>query len=352
MKLYIDKKYNFYELFNPNNGTLIRSDVESTNQTPLMRSFPELIDIGIMGHCEAGKTGICKRAGIDCYQNGSNSIKKNMQFDDYCWLITQCENKVFQVALGGCGDPNKHECFAEILKVTSEKGIVPNLTTSGYNLSDTEIVEIKKYCGAVAVSFYSRYVNGKETNQSTIQSIMKLVEAGCITNVHYVVSKDTIDEAIIRLKNNCFPDGISAVVFLLYKPVGLGMKNKMLTNSDRLGEFIFYATKVQHPFRVGFDTCFTSALVQSDSISVQSIDPCEAARFSMYIDSELCAYPCSFGIELNEFRYKLKPYTIQDAWDSDVFNKFRTNISDKCKGCSKNNTCLSGCKLNLDCELC
>jgi len=30
--------------------------------------------------------------------------------------INQCKNKVFQVALGGAGDPNKHEDFEKLLQ--------------------------------------------------------------------------------------------------------------------------------------------------------------------------------------------------------------------------------------------
>ena len=69
MIIYKDKKYNFIEYFNPNNGFLIRGDVLNKNGgNPLQRSYPELLDIGIMGQCHIAKLDICKKAGIDCYQ--------------------------------------------------------------------------------------------------------------------------------------------------------------------------------------------------------------------------------------------------------------------------------------------
>ena len=162
MIYYEDKKYHFFELFNEKNGTLIRSNVFGTDLEATMRSFPELIDIGIMGSCEAAKYGICKVAGVDCYQNAINSSRKNMSLDDYICILEQSRDKVFQIALGGAGDPNKHENFKEILAVTRAYNIVPNLTTSGYNITDDEIYSIKKYCGAVAVSFYSRLIDGEK----------------------------------------------------------------------------------------------------------------------------------------------------------------------------------------------
>ena len=74
MIYYKDNRFSFIELFNDETGTLIRSNVlehgVETKQLPLMRSFPELIDIGIMGACNAGKSGLCRNAGVDCYQLG------------------------------------------------------------------------------------------------------------------------------------------------------------------------------------------------------------------------------------------------------------------------------------------
>ena len=88
--------------------------------------------------------------------NAINSNKSNMTLVDYESIMKQSKSKVFQVALGGAGDPNKHENFDEILALTRAYGIIPNMTTSGHNITDMEINSIRRYCGAVAVSFYSR----------------------------------------------------------------------------------------------------------------------------------------------------------------------------------------------------
>lgn len=353
MKIYVDKKYRFYELFNEKNGTLIRSNVEGTEEDAKFRSFPELIDIGIMGSCLSGKTGMCKNAGIDCYQNAVSSCKPDMKLDDYEWIISQCKEKVFQVALGGAGDPNKHRDFGDILKVTRDNGIVPNLTTSGYQLLDNEIKLIREYCGAVAVSYYSRLEGENESNYLTCNAIEKFVSAGCITNIHFIISNDTIEEAIYRLENNIWPNGISAIIFILYKPVGLGIEEKRVRNDDRLKKFMELIVNKNYPYRVGFDTCFTPALCNyEEKISFQSIDACEAARFSMYINSELVAYPCSFDNQIGLYKVALKPDSIQMAWDSVIFEKFRNNSTEKCAECVKNNICNNGCHLKLGIDLC
>lgn len=352
MKIYIDKKYGFFELFNQNNGMLIRSNVEDTGKDPEIRSFPELLDIGIMGSCSAGRNGICRRAGVDCYQRGMLSKRQDMSVDAYEWILTQCTGKVFQIALGGAGDPNKHYAFQTLLEKTREYDIVPNLTTSGHLLTNNEINLINKYCGAVAVSFYSRLVDGKEDNPQTICAIERLVEAGCLTNIHYVISTDSIDDAIERFEKNIWPRGINAIVFLLYKPVGLGIENKMITNDDKLKRFLTCATSTHFPFRVGFDTCFTSALCDIDTVDLKSIDACEAAKFSMYIDSELTAYPCSFSIDNREMGTKLNPVTILDVWNGNIFKSIRERKNVRCMQCLHKNECRGGCGIGLPIELC
>ena len=354
MIYYEDKKYNFFELFNEKNGTLIRSNIFGTQMDADMRSFPELLDVGIMGRCESAKYGICSNAGIECYQNAINSQKENMSVSDYEDILKQSKNKVFQIALGGAGDPNKHEQFDEILSLTRTYGIIPNLTTSGYDISADEIKSIKKYCGAVAVSFYSRLgKSGEELNNITIDAIKKFVNAGCITNIHYVVSDETIDEAIYRLEKELWPSGISAIIFIIYKPVGLGRKEKTVKRDDRLKHFLDIAIKKRHPYRVGFDTCFTSALVEyNNSIELASIDMCEAAKFSMYIDSEMNAYPCSFDNQKGQYKVSLKNKKIIDAWNSSEFEEFRNYKKNQCDVCEQFKSCNYGCKLDLEIDLC
>ena len=349
MIIYNDKKYGFVEIFNEKNGTLIRSDINGVD--PTIRSFPELLDVGIMGNCSHNK--FCARAGIDCYQKGSGLNRKHMSVSDFELIARQAEGKTFQIALGGAGDPNKHPYFEEILRVCRKCNIVPNLTTSGYDLDDYEIDCIKKYCGAVAVSWYSRLKYGEESNPDTIVAINKLLNKGCTTNIHFVVSKDTLNEAIIRLENDLFPSCVNAVVFILYKPVGYGNKDKTIESNDDRLQYFFELVSKKHPFQIGFDTCFTPAILRySRTIQGFSIDSCEATTFSMYIDSQLNCFPCSFGIWQNNIHESLKQKTIQEIWDGEVFTQFRSSNKTKCSTCSNNSLCGSGCKIGLDIDLC
>lgn len=357
MIYYRDKRFSFIEFFNDETGTLIRSNIldngRETDQLPPMRSFPELIDIGIMGSCSAGKTGLCRNAGVDCYQRGMSSFEKDMDLADYSAIINQCNGRVFQIALGGAGDPNKHKFFADILRITRENRIVSNYTTSGYNLTSREIELTKKYCGAVAVSYYSKLDKyGNEDNPSTITAIERFINAGCVTNVHYVLSKKNLKEAVYRVKNNVFPKGINAVVFLLYKPIGLASQEHVIGygNPDYL-ELLRLVTLTDSTWRYGFDTCQSPAIYKfAPSVAEESIEFCEAARFSMYINSRSVAFPCSFGIEEDIYSVDLKQHTLKEAWESECFEKFREQQVEMCADCNVG-ICRS-CELGLEMNFC
>ena len=207
-----DKKNKFVSMFDPKTGFYARTGIldengKDTGIDPFMTSFPELIDIGIMGHCIHGKSGLCVKSGVQCYQNGLETNSPNMTLENFKKIANECKGKTYQFALGGCGDPDQHENFEEILKCCKEHNIIPNFTSSGLGFTPEIVNLCKKYCGAVAISWYR--------SEYTLKAINMLINAGVKTNIHYVLGKNSIDEAIDRLKNNTFPMGIKNIIFLL-----------------------------------------------------------------------------------------------------------------------------------------
>ena len=69
-----------------------------------------------------------------CYQDGLHRNDANMSVDDFARIARQCSRRTYQFALGGCGDPDQHENFADILGICKEEGIVLNFTTSGLGI--------------------------------------------------------------------------------------------------------------------------------------------------------------------------------------------------------------------------
>lgn len=349
----IDHENKFVSQFDGNSGLYIRTGVlkdtldihSDTGVDPFMSYFPELIDIGIMNKCVCSK--VCN---VDCYQKACERTGDNMSLENFKRIIKQCEKKVFQVALGGAGDPDTHENFAEILEACHQSNIVPNYTTSGIALNNKTVELSKKYCGSVAISeHFADY---------TDKAVEMLLFNGVRTNIHYVLGKHTIRKAIDILNGKVrYRKGINALVFLIYKPVGLGTEDKVLNPSDpEVVEFFRAVDNRKCNFKIGFDSCSSSGIANfSKNYGKESIDYCEAARFSMYIDANMNAMPCSFANQDSNWFVKLDINdndSIKKAWDSPLFENFRNILRHKCYTCCDKSACSGGCPLINKITLC
>ncbi|MDO9087985.1 MAG: SPASM domain-containing protein [Anaerolineaceae bacterium] len=346
----VDEKYKFIAMFNPRSGAYLRTGIlneqgRDTGVDPFRASFPHLIDVGIMGHCIHGKTGLCVKAGIGCYQSGLKIDEPNMAVEDFAAIARQCKGRVNQFALGGRGDPDQHEQIEEILQICNENEIVPNFTTSGFGLTPEHAKMCKKYCGAVAVSWYR--------SEYTLKAIRLLVDAGVKTNIHYVLGNNTIDELIDRLSKDDFPEGINGLVILLHKPVGLGSQKNVLRDSDpRVKELYQLIDKGNHTFKVGMDSCSVPGIVNHcKNVIPEAIDPCEGARFSCYVGPDMVMLPCSFD-QQQKYGISLREHSIEEAWNSESFDAFRNILATGCTECQKRENCMGGCPLLPEIVLC
>lgn len=341
-----DTENRFMAYFDTETGHYARTGIiddngKDTGIDPFMTNFPELIDVGIMQTCVCA--ALCN---VDCYQKAISRTGENMSVENFKRIVNECKGRTFQFALGGAGDVDTHEHFEEILSICRENYIVPNFTTSGIVMTRKKAEICKKYCGAVAVSeHFAPY---------TDRAINLLLDAGVKTNIHYVLSNKSIDVAIDRLRNNSFKEGINAVVFLLYKPVGLGTKANVLKYDDeRLKVFFDLVDNMKHPFKIGFDSCTIPAIHNfTRSIDERSIDTCEGGRWSMYITSDMKALPCSFDNQEMRWSYDISNDTIQNAWNSEQFENFRNHFRTSCLSCKNRGNCMGGCPIRREIVLC
>ena len=345
-----DEPYRYKYIFDTRTGAYVRTGIldeagSDTGVDPFRGSFPHLIDVGIMGHCIHGRTGLCAKAGVQCYQSGLTREEPNMALEDFESIVRQCRGRVNQFALGGRGDPDQHEQIEEILRLCDENTIVPNFTTSGYGMTPELAKLCRRYLGAVAVSWYrSAY---------TLRAIEMLIRAGVLTNIHYVLGNNSIDEAIERLKNRSFPKGIGSVVFLLHKPAGQGQQSNVLSPEDpRVAEFFALVDRGGYHHRVGMDSCCVPGIVQfCRHVMPEAIDTCEGARFSCYISADMHLLPCSFD-QQRRYAVSLREHTIEEAWNSEPFDQFRNVLRSRCPACEKRADCMGGCPLMPEVVLC
>lgn len=335
---YTDEHY--LTLFNPNTGFFVRAEYPGHDEPFWAAHGPEMLDISI--------TSWCSKECEMCYRAAGRG-GHHMSLADYESVIQQAAQLgTMQVALGG-GNPNEHPCFAEILRLTRrDYGIVPNYTTNGRGLSDNVLRASVEHCGAVAISAYEPYA-------FLADAIKKLSNHGIRTNVHFVLDAHSVDTALAWLNSPPgFLEGVNAIVFLNYKPVGRGARqDRLLRHSNSCRRLIDVATSIHHGFKVGFDSCMVSGLVTTGSVNPIWYDACEAARFTMFVSEDLQAYPCSFMETIHE-GICLRDNPLLDVWQNgQSFRATRQALRNaKCGDCSELTVCRGGCPIFPEINLC
>lgn len=312
---------------------------EGTNghNDPFCLEVPSLIDVGIMGHCGNN----CEY----CYQG--DYYQENMSIKDFEFLIVSVKDHVNQVALGGRGDPNKHERFKDIISICLDNGVIPNYTTSGVNLTESEI-DISKNCGAVAVSFHRK--------DYTYKALKMLIDANIRTNIHYVLNKETVLEAnnflignTLKYDNYIDFKKLHAIIFLLFKKQGRARNLENIEfNQDQDNQLktfleilmseksaIFRQMNGKKYF-TGCDSCTINKVFQYN-ISIaedvkQGIDCCEGSRMSCYVTPDLKLMPCSFGDHSTAI--SIRESSVKNIWNnSNLFLQFRSKLEKNSYGC-------------------
>ncbi len=330
-------KEKYTVVFNQATGFFARVEDEDAIEPIYSAHGPELLDISITNYCE--------RSCYFCYRP---LLKTGIEISivDYEHVLKQAkECGVLQIALGG-GNPNQHSDFEGILEITRDKyNIIPSYTTNGDGLNNKVLTVSKKYCGAVAISFY-------EPEDLFYSNLNKLIDAGIKTNVHFVLASNTFDSAVKILSNNLQKlAGINALIFLLYKPLGKNGSSGILKMSKDVEYFFSLISTAK--LKIGFDSCCIPGIVSQLKYNPVSVEACEAGRFSAFISENLMFYPCSF-MESKVAGINLRNIAIIDAWqNANIFRSMRSkNSSAKCKACLHFSVCKGGCSVFNEINLC
>lgn len=235
----------YHFIADPTTGMTMRWGT-TIKDNPTWAPVPELADISISNHCSKGCSFCYKDS---CINNEFLSV------EDYCRILDSMNHpqygNVFQIALGG-GEPLEHPDFIEIIAETCRRSIVPNFTTNGMQLTPKICGSLSGKIGAVALSVSSMADLEKK-------KLAFLIDAGIKTNIHYVLSKNNLEEAckILRGCYNEMLNGINAIIFLTYKPAGRANAKDVIQDSKSFRAFLSLVdeTSIVRP-RFGFDACF------------------------------------------------------------------------------------------------
>lgn len=210
MRTRTDKSANYRAAFT-DYGKTIRMRLD--NSLPILQpSTPELEDIGLNTLCKAG-CSYCYTSAITNGQNFPDIISKAKS----TWGKLQENERPFQLAIGGSGEPTLHPDFIEFCKTVRELGIMPNYTTNGMHLSPEVLEATESICGGVALSFHPHI------EPVFHKAAKKLVKLDTKLNVHIIVGTEQSFTDLKRLFEQ-YEDVFDYFVILPYQVAGRAQK--------------------------------------------------------------------------------------------------------------------------------
>ena len=321
MKQVRTSAYNYN--FNEQNGYFERwgkTLEENSQYSPLGN---EILDIQI--------SNICHNGCNFCYQ-GNTSSGKNMSFDVFKNVVNKMSGNLTQIAIA-TGDIDSNPDIWKMMEYAYSIGIIPNITISGYRLTDDIISKLKKYVGGIAVSHYN--------DDICFDAVYKLHKAGLKQiNIHQLLSEETYISTLNLLdsyKTDKRLSGLNAIVFMTLKQKGRGINyHRLLDHHYNL----IINRCLSGNISIGFDSCgcsrFVNAIRGRNNFSnlLQYCEFCEATLFSAFINVNGLYFPCSFaegkfdGIDVIKYENFL-----QDVWYNPITIDWRKKLLKNCRDC-------------------
>jgi MoaA/NifB/PqqE/SkfB family radical SAM enzyme len=287
----------------PDTGLTVRWG-GSLSRDPYRAPWPELADISISNRCTKG-CAFCYR---DSRPDGPLMTLDAYRYALEC-LTSPVWGPVFQVALGG-GEPLEHPDFLAILDITRSMGIVANFTTNGDHVDAGMARALRGRVGAVALS-------APDLAAFDGRALSRLRAAGIRTNLHFILSRRTLPQAVEILEGRFDPllEGVTGIVFLTHKPRGrAGREDCLEYGSPLMERFLALARESRSRVPVGFDACLVPPVLRHGCADPRTVDACECGFFSVYVDEGLDVKPCSFA-PTDADTWNLMEWDFRTIWD-------------------------------------
>jgi len=308
IKILTSPGYNYF--FDKTNGLFLRWGWTQDDNPQWSPLGPEIADIEI-------STGDCSSGCPWCYKSNAEREGQHMNLDTLVKILDTLPDTLTQVALG-ITDADANPDFVTMLQACRLRGVIPNYTTSGHGMTQDIAKATADLCGAVAVSVYPHNLTlAFQTIQGFIDLGMKQV------NIHLLYHARNKNFVKAVLEEAELIDGLNAVVLLGLKPTGGA------AGWEPMGQADFTDILDNANVSLGFDSCsahkFLAWAADKDMPEAEIFaEPCESSLFSIYINVEGKAYPCSFVED------KVEPVDLlvaedfrRDVWESAPFWEFR-----------------------------
>jgi radical SAM protein with 4Fe4S-binding SPASM domain len=314
----------YNSIFNKENGLFLRWGKTADEDPEWCEYGPEIADIEVSTICHNGCTF--------CYKSNTTN-GKYMTLETFKKVFEKLPKTVTQIAFG-IGDIDSNPDLYSIMEYCRNNGVIPNITINGKRMTAYDYDRLVGVCGAVAVSYYD--------DMSCIDAIKNLGQRGLKQiNIHCLMSEETYEQcmkaASIKLWDLYAKTYLNAVVFLWLKPKGD-------TNTYHQISEEHYKNVIKNAMfsgtNIGFDSCSAPHVLRIMPDQRDYIEPCESTLFSIYINVDGKAFPCSFCEGVNGYNGMdvVNNKDFNKVWLSEEFVRFRSALLDnkdenECRNC-------------------
>ncbi len=277
------KDRNYKAIFNESTGQTIRMSISKDHILPL--EHPELLDISFGTKCLAN-CSFCYTSAIKNGVNYSNIVEKI-----YNWWGPLSENeRPFQVAIGGGGEPTLHPEFPEAVKAFSQLGIMPNYTTNAMHLTPEVLKATVDYCGGVAISCHPHL------DKVWKAGIKTLTDAGIRTNLHIIVGEPGTTDRFWQIVDE-FNDVIEYFVLLPYQAAGRAKAVETETEWYKLFDSLLERNQKNIAFGALFYPFILANKDKYKSFEISLYEPETMSGYVMMEDGDMIIRKSSYDLE-------------------------------------------------------
>jgi radical SAM protein with 4Fe4S-binding SPASM domain len=312
-------------------------------------SAPEQVQFSLINKCSFRCRG--------CYANSGKKTEDELTTEE-CKKVLKilAKKKVFNIAFGG-GEPFERKDLFELAKYCRKLGMIPNITTSGYYITQN-IAEKCKVFGVIHVSLDGvgkkyKEIRGIDGFKIADQAIKNLVKARNRVGINCVVCSKNFEHLpkIIKYGED---QKVESILFLRFKPIGRGGKiyEEMKLSSKQNRKFfpLFKNLQKKTKIMLRIDCSFVPMVCYHkppfDVLKFWGVEGCPAANLVLGILPNGQFNACSFCKDTGG-----KVTNLFQEWknsNNKHFQKFRSWVKrakPPCNSCSYLNICRGGCHI-------
>jgi len=337
-RVHITEPFHYNRVFEPESGFMARWGKTKEEDPQFSPVGPEILDLEV-------SVGDCSMNCPFCYKGNTAENGTHMTLDTFKKIVSKFSKNLDSIAFG-ITDVQANPDFIPMLKESRARGIIPNFTMSGVDLTPEIADEVAPLIGACAISVYQRDKN------IAYNAIKMMLDRGVTqTNIHLFVSEESrsfVYEVLNDIRTDERLNDLNAVVFLGVKPKGRAKGKFHSLSQVEFSKLIGYCDTYKIPY--GFDSCSAPKYVKAvmdmsiplekKTEMIQAAESCESfGMFSAYVNVHGEYFPCSFcenekGWEKGISVLECEDF-VKDIWFSERLNNWREQsiTSKDCNGC-------------------